>query len=744
MNTGNDIDALEDFINNPNFSKNYELKIIKSTWGMGFVKVEKYRSGCLPFLDPLIYYNREETKQILNKMHLYVSTASNEKAKNKTEALAQKLMSQFKSKGMDSEKIATRTSDLLDITLKKLNNSLNEELKQPQEQIILTNIETKQEIVIKLRSDPDMDLIEKHTPMLTKRVASSKIILEQAENLDLPFKIRIKYMGDPVLEGLSGSYFVDVAPNFNPDKPLELINALKNNTAVLKKGFIIKPTGQGIGTKGNPKGQVNKRPNSVVVNITSGEEMIDSKDDHEEQIDIVISKEKIDAKDKEGIEDPSTSGIREVMAYLVQRNLGIDFGVPPTGMGKFKQFIFGTDSEVVPLFTKLFRFPMTYQLFYKFVGGEQLSVDTFKKNLQSHIEQQIDSYGCLTAFQEYFTKIDKEKPKTLPPLTGTLGGFNLATNGAVSDLCLTLFNAKYSQDFEAGIGKIWNEITTKRDTSEGQLCSFQQLVSDCIGLREIKSKKGMQICPKEFEKFALDILIMNDDRHLGNALVHEVSITDLTNNLHQTGINKEKLKAAIQKMKSAVGINPKLEDHLKYVEAFINTLPKTMKDKANVERALHNLFYAELNNFSTTYELVLIDHGKCLAIPSEDSLSSITSEWITMSQRNTKLTGSTKEMILNLDIDKTLKQIKEDQEGYVKQFGEECEIKESCYLLMKLNMILLKNIAKLDAPLSIAYEMIKVKKDLEKIYLKSIEGQQIIDWKTLDTKIAETVILRQA
>lgn len=562
----------------------------------------------------------------------------------------------------------------------------------------------------------EMEFVQEENSEIAKDFSNALVVLDESEKEGLSLKIRMKCAPNRTSSGCSGSYFLKTATNLDPNKPEELKDEIEKGTAMLKDSFIIKPTIQEVGAKGYPDGMLGSEVN----------------------------------QDSEGVE-PGKGAIREKMGDLVQKHIGLDFGIPSTGMAKVKSRQLGLPTKgdlLLRQYTKKWNMKLTPQIFVKLCGDE-CDPKTFKKNMIEKIELEIEELGgkeLLNDFNLYFNEIAEKKIEKLPPLPKELEQIDRSLQGQLTSYAQVLFEVKYSKELDSSIETIWNELNSEMKSTES-LASFQKLADGCVGLNELQARNQADwICPKEFEKFAIDIVLLNMDRHEGNVLAKEVSKEDLIKRLVEMGVDSDALELAIKEMMDE-NKDKKLnqESHLPYVQKFLDSLPKELRDNEKIESGINNLFYAEANQYETTFELVLIDHGSSLPDP-DLGLQNLTTArfcWAYMPQGETKLSGLTKEKILSLNIDETINKVKQNQQTYAKRYGKECEVSNACYHLMKLNMIVLKKMAKLNVPLKEANMIIKGKgkegKEVQSIFKEHIQGVKNIDWKKIDQLVEEAI-----
>jgi len=144
--------------------------------------------------------------------------------------------------------------------------------------------------------------IENTCPEIKEDFSHAKAILKQSEDSKALLKTRMDCMPIKSSSGLSGCYFIQGMKGDPPEFPADIHQLYAPQS--MEKKFIVKPTIQEPGARGNPSG-INAR------GIASGK-----------------------------------GAIRERMGYTAQTALGLNLGIPPTALAKMENSLFGIPKEV--------------------------------------------------------------------------------------------------------------------------------------------------------------------------------------------------------------------------------------------------------------------------------------------------------------------------------------------------------------------------------------------------------------
>ncbi|MBN9378762.1 MAG: hypothetical protein BGO14_07810 [Chlamydiales bacterium 38-26] len=553
--------------------------------------------------------------------------------------------------------------------------------------------------------------IENTCPEIKEDFSHAKAILKQSEDSKALLKTRMDCMPIKSSSGLSGCYFIQGMKGDPPEFPADIHQLYAPQS--MEKKFIVKPTIQEPGARGNPSG-INAR------GIASGK-----------------------------------GAIRERMGYTAQTALGLNLGIPPTALAKMEHSLFGIPKEVDQHLSELSNslgMRLTRQEFYHLMGPH-LDIHKFKQNVaelkKNELIKVLDLDLSNEVDLEFYTKIqdfveemgqkivNNEEAKLPQELLDLVE----EQQEVVGSYMKALAELKYSKDVDQKIQEIDHQLHEVKK-GDSQLVSLQKFVDNVIPMQKmIKAKTIDRICPKEFEKFSVDLILLNTDRHMGNALVKQTPKNEVISSLEQAGLNRDSLENALKELKN------NSPDYQKAVHDFLSSLPDHLQNESKIEQNLHGLFYAESKNLSDVYEVVLIDHGSCLPDPEEDivGLGSAVFLWAELPQAAKPISGLAKQKILSLNPEDYIEKIQSDQVNHAKQFGVDCEIGEGCYKLMKLSILGLQKLVELDKPLTLAKRFAKAKVErngnkiggeLSTIYKNFIRNNPDPDW----TKINEEII----
>lgn len=554
--------------------------------------------------------------------------------------------------------------------------------------------------------------IENTCPEIKQDFSHAKAILKQSEDPKALLKTRMDCMPIKSSSGLSGCYFIQGMKGDPPEFPADIHQLYAPQS--MEKKFIVKPTIQEPGARGNPAG-INAR------GIASGK-----------------------------------GAIRERMGYTAQTALGLNLGIPPTALAKMEHSLFGIPEEVDQQLSELSKswgMRLTRQEFYH-LRGSHLDIHKFKQNIAELKKNELLKILSLDLSDQYdlelYTKIqdfaeemgqkivNNEEVK----LPQELQDLDEEQQEGVGSYMKTLAELKYSKDVDQKIQEIDHRLQEVKK-GDSQLVSIQKLVDNVQPMLEMINEGTIdRICPKEFEKFSVDLILLNTDRHMGNALVQETPKNEVISRLEQAGLNRDSLENALKEL------NNNSKDYLKAVHDFLSSLPEYLQNESKIEQNLHSLFYAESKNLSDVYEVVLIDHGSCLPDPEEDivGLGSAVFLWAELPQAAKPISGLAKQKILSLNPEDYIEKIQSDQVNHAKQFGVECEIGEGCYKLMKLSILGLQKLVELDKPLTLANRFAKAKVErngnkiggeLSTIYKNFIRNNPDPDWTKINEEITK-------
>ena len=171
----------------------------------------------------------------------------------------------------------------------------------------------------------------------------------------------------------------------------------------------------------------------------------------------------------------------------------------------------------------------------------------------------------------------------------------------------------------------------------------------------------------------------------------------------------------------------------------------------NMDRHMNNVLF--LDQVDSTPKLILIDHG--LSLPHTDDgrdlVHAARYEWIQYSQFNHPLHPSFAEAISRLDIETYISRIKADHDTLARVFGPFATITEESYMLLRLNLHLLKVGARLHVPvrnISLFHQSLRIdQKDIGgeagMFFEQHLSGKRAdqVDWGNIE-KILEEILLK--
>jgi len=411
-------------------------------------------------------------------------------------------------------------------------------------------------------------------------------------------------------------------------------------------------------------------------------------------------------------------GIRERLAFKAQELLGLDCGVPPTMMTVLNHHSFNGETKIDLLAKKLFNY------------GFSLTPKELKA-----LAKNSESEGAFT------DSLKAQAPKRL----------KVEVEQHTLDF---LFTINHDVGLSLEIGVAWDEIHHPQAEQAPALVSCQRLASKCVSLEEMNdvdnktANEIQQICPKQFEKFALDMIMLNKDGNLGNVLAQKVSTRTLHEHISQhPGMDAGSLEAILSR--------PEPHDVEKNVKDLLNQLKgnKNFINSQKFETNLHNLCFAVANNYKSTYNLVLIDHSASLpsavgnAAERRQALRGIHHPWEGLPQCAASFSGLAKTAILELDIDQFVDKMKEDQKMHEAEFGSDCHVDSSCYDLLRINLLFLKKGVKQDLSIKAINSCVagvsERRGDTGRIYEQFCTTMGKIDWKAVENAVTDTIKLKK-
>ena len=385
---------------------------------------------------------------------------------------------------------------------------------------------------------------------------------------------------------------------------------------------------------------------------------------------------------------PGTGAIRERMAYAIQEQTGMSFGIPETTVHPFVHEMLGLPSEITKYLENIKELTSITIAREKVVELVNSSPDgTFCTAFDKHLEAELNK---VVPDRRLRQKLDKKVAKLASKLQEGLS--TIKKNSAEVE--------------KAGMG-IYNSLKnpTQRPTNQ-ELCSAQTFESGCVSFDSIvyaKDSTEIELIPQlEFEKLLFDCLSFNMDRHLGNILPRKVTLEDIDKQMPQASPSeKERLLALKQ--------------------------------------------HAESKGSDYAYELILIDHGT--AFPDPEAKNVVRDEllaqmlWRDLPQAAEKVSEVTKARILQIDPATLAEKIQEDQVRYEAKYGESCSVSDSTFSFQRYCCMALQEGICQDKTMD---ELASLYADAPdngflEIYETEIRGKEQVDWDLIKNKMINLV-----
>lgn len=266
----------------------------------------------------------------------------------------------------------------------------------------------------------------------------------------------------------NGAYFVNL-PQRAPTNSPKLSSQVE-----FQRKFVLKPAAQEAGVSGNPSGLLNKV--------------------------------------KEGIEG-GQGVIRERLAYTSQKYLGIDFGVPPTG-------ILSTDHTVL---SKEFGIIIhSSQVVIRYLEEqieEKIELNVYSLLLEA--DHPLSSGELAEIVTERILELDRTGLLAIVAKAAEL----ISPNGEEikASKLLQMFRKEGGNMSEFRAYKMIflcfaELVAVKSKPVESGICSAQQFVPGCVSLAEMLPEEKNEIPVTEVHKLLLDLILYNTDRNNGNVL----------------------------------------------------------------------------------------------------------------------------------------------------------------------------------------------------------------------------------
>ncbi len=389
-----------------------------------------------------------------------------------------------------------------------------------------------------------------------------------------------------------------------------------------------------------------------------------------------------------------SGAIRERMAYALQEALGFSCGIPETTCHTFSHEMLGIPSEntkKLQLLKELTGMSFTREEVVKLFHASP--DETFATAAEELIKKKLESLVPNAKMREKFLDIAKSAP-SLSDLRRQI------ISKDVARICFCFSHMLQNKPkIEEAAKSIYTAVsTTSAKPPNPQLASAQCIEKGCISLDEIsygENQGELELIPQsEIEKFLIDCILFNMDRHLGNALLRKVTLSEID----------EKCISASDSEK---------------------------------ERLLEMKLHAQNKHSDYAYELILIDHG---TIAPEHAFDEVFAkfEWRSLDQTENALTERTKNRILNLDPAILIDKVRKDQKVFEAKYGTPCSVSERAYAFMRFSCMVLQEGVRQNMTmfrLAEHYEGI-TENGLLTLFQNEVEGKDPVNWSSIQNKIA--------
>lgn len=439
--------------------------------------------------------------------------------------------------------------------------------------------------------------------------------------------------------------------------------------------------------------------------------------------------------------------IRERIAYTIQQKLGIDCGVPPTVITTLSHSMFEIEDPIAPLLGE-FGIPLTRQKFFELTENSA-DTEVFYDNLTKLQNQVLQGYLPPEHFYKVSDFLEDNLTEDLP---NDIADLNRAFNSLIMQIKSTRM---YPQEIKESAAKII-QLIDRCHSQQPEVVSCQLMIENCKPLDALSSEEKNKINPKEYEKFVIDLIMLNTDRHLGNVLVHPTSREELLSRMEiNFKIDRHVFEQLLKDEIQTIEVLDKTVEDFDLVEKITKILyysNNKISINDELEKVINNLVFASINNYDYIYELVLIDHGNALPeivkegslIPmpggtfqaSMDSLDCARHDWSYELPKisSTKFTGIAKEKILSLNILHYVNEIETEVRNHERQFGSSCRVDSKCFDLMRVNLLCLQMGIENDfsiAELNAAFDRKSVNQPAKTIYEVLASLSKDVRYKTM-------------
>jgi len=409
---------------------------------------------------------------------------------------------------------------------------------------------------------------------------------------------------------------------------------------------------------------------------------------------------------------PGQGAIRERMAYALQEIAGFPSAIPETVVHTFKHGVFGSENLSTQSLEELQRHtPISRQEAARLMlhSPDGTFVSAWKNHLLAKLEQLFPDQELRNRFLLMVDDPDPDNCNFLPFYNrmDEEGLSDLPTKRIAKLLC-GLWEAKHEpQSIEIAGKSIYDSIANPQTAVSATFCSAQTVVQDAVSFSKIvlanDAKEVLLIPQSEFEKFTIDFLLNNMDRHLGNVLAKKVRVTEL----------QQQLSSATPKEQARIH---KLLEHAKNVQS------------------------------DSVYELHLIDHG--YTFPDPDLASSNFEnikgrfEFRSLAQAKQPLSAEMSALILSLTPANIVEALRQDQQQNEAHYGASCALGDATYQFLHFSCLVLQEAVrqgKTIEQLADIFEWASNRKCLE-LFRQEVHKKTSCDWKSIQEKLPEMLL----
>lgn len=409
---------------------------------------------------------------------------------------------------------------------------------------------------------------------------------------------------------------------------------------------------------------------------------------------------------------PGQGAIRERMAYALQEIAGLPAAIPETVVHTFKHEVFGfesTSSKSLEELQRHTRISRQEAARLMLDSPDGTFVSAWKKHLLAKLEQLFPDQELRNRFLVMVEDPDPDNCNFIPfyRRMDDEGLSDLPIKPIAKLLC-GLWEAMHEpQSIETAGKSIYESIAKPQMAVSATFCSAQTVVQDAVSFSKIvlanDNKEALLIPQSEFEKFTIDFLLNNMDRHLGNVLAKKVSVTEL----------QQQLALA------------------------------TPKEQARIHKLLE---HANNVQSDAVYELHLIDHG--YTFPDPDLASSEFEnikgrfEFRHLAQAKQPLSADMSTLILSLDPANIVATLRQDLQQNQAHYGASCAVSDATYQFLHFSCLALQEAVrqgKTIEQLADIFEWAGNGKLLE-LYRQEVHKKPSCDWTSIQEKLPEVLL----